>query len=77
MKPTIAIIVQGGIVQNVVSDAPVNVAIIDHDVEGSEAHQTTTAEGVNTPVFLAHMEPELNPEFVKQFAEEDSLEVQP
>ncbi len=70
MKPNIAIIMEGGLVQNIITDQPANIVVIDHDTEGAEENDLTQVEGVDNEVYLSRWDnPELNPEFVAQFAD--------
>lgn len=71
MKPTIAIIVEGGMVQNILSDTPITTVVIDHDTEGTPDNELSRVDGVDTGIILSHFTPELNPQFVKQFAENE------
>lgn len=70
MKPNIAIIMEGGLVQNIITDQPANIVVIDHDTEGAEENDLTQVEGVDDKVYLSHWgKPQLDPAFVAQFAD--------
>lgn len=70
MKPNIAIIMEGGLVQNIITDQPANIVVIDHDTEGVDDQDLTHVKDVDSKVYLSRWDnPELNPEFVAQFAD--------
>lgn len=70
MKPNIAIILDGGLVQNIITDQPANIVVIDHDTEGVDDQDLTHVKDVDSKVYLSRWDnPELNPEFVAQFAD--------
>lgn len=69
MKPNVAVIVRGGIVQKVVANLPVNVTVIDCDTEGSDEGCPAEIEGMDKPAYVIKQTIEIDPEFVKQFAE--------
>lgn len=71
MTPTIAIIVEGGMVRNTISDTPITAVVIDHDTEGTPDNELSRVDGVDTGVILSSKPHELDPHFVKQFREED------
>lgn len=71
MTPTIAIIVEGGMVRNTISDTPITAVVIDHDTEGTPDNELSHVDGVDTGVILSSKPHELDPHFVKQFREED------
>lgn len=70
MTPTIAIIVEGGMVRNTISDTPITAVVIDHDTEGTPDNELSHVDGVDTGVILSSKPHELDPHFVKQFREE-------
>ena len=41
MKPKIIIVMEGGIIQNMLSDVPADIVIIDYDCEGIEEEKLT------------------------------------
>jgi len=41
MKPKIIIVMEGGIIQNMLSDVPMDAVIIDYDIEGVEDENLT------------------------------------
>lgn len=69
MKPNVAVIVRGGIVQEVVADLPVNVTVIDCDTEGSNEGRLDKIVGMDDPAYVIKQTIEIDPEFMKQFAE--------
>lgn len=70
MKPNIAIILDGGLVQNIITDQPANIVVIDHDTEGAEKSELEQVKGIDNEVYVSHWpEPELDPAFVAQFAD--------
>lgn len=70
MKPNIAIIMDGGLVQNIITDQPANIVVIDHDTEGAEESELEQVKGIDNEVYVSHWpEPELDPAFVAQFAD--------
>lgn len=78
MKPNVAVIVRGGIVQEVVADLPVNLTVIDCDTEGYDEDRLDEIEGMDKPAYVIRQAIEINPghklfhgsRFVKQFVEE-------
>ena len=69
MKPKIIIVMEGGIIQNMLSDAPVDVVIIDYDIEGlGDWNELTTINYYpNMPKAYCRMEePEFLPKETKK-----------
>lgn len=77
MMPTIAIIVEGGMVRNTISDTPITAVVIDHDTEGTPDNELSHVDGVDTGVILSSKPHELDPHFVKQFREEVEKQERP
>lgn len=74
MKPNVAIIVSGGVVQDVVSDTDVGVTIIDQDIEGTDETVPVDVDGLDDPARVGNMTPDIDPEFMKQFAGDEEVE---
>lgn len=70
MKPNVVIILEGGLIQNVITDLPVNVTVIDHDTEGADEQDVSRVDGIHSDVYLSYWpKPEVDVEFVAQFKE--------
>lgn len=48
-KPRVIIFVEGGVVHDIMSDSPIEIRVVDYDVEGSDDYQTIKlSEGPET-----------------------------
>jgi hypothetical protein len=67
MKPKIIIVMEGGIIQNMLSDVPMDAVIIDYDVEGMDGDDLTEiCIYPNIPYAYCRLEePELLPKETK------------
>lgn len=65
----VAIIVDGGVIQEVVADKEAEVVIIDRDIEGSE-HELKKVEGLDAYVYAGLAEAEVNIERIERIFKE-------
>ena len=68
MKPKIIIVMEGGIIQNMLSDVPMDAVIIDYDIEGvAEEELTIIKIYPNIPFAYCRVEePEIWPKETKK-----------
>jgi len=66
-KPNVIVEVHGGLVDSVVSDLPVNVYVVDHDIEQADTEDLKNFPigPVTQKVVLANFNVDRNPKFVK------------
>jgi len=68
MKPTVVVIVSGGLIVDVFADAPAGVLILDRDVEGVSAEDLVMVGGRDAyPIIW--LSPEIDPEYVAEVKE--------
>jgi len=59
-KPNVIVEVRGGLVEGVVADSPVNVYVVDHDIEGADTedlHNFPVTKGQTEKVLLGDFTP--------------------
>lgn len=66
--PTIIIQMQGGLIQNVVSNHPAKIIILDEDAEGCDPDRIYTIDGCD--VIVSQPVPNQDPEYVSLIVEE-------
>jgi hypothetical protein len=64
----VAIVLDGGIVQNVVSEEPLDVIVIDYDTEGTEASEITKMFG--NDAVIGQYPSEHNPDEMNRIVEQ-------
>jgi len=67
-KPNVIVEVRGGLVDGIVSDSPVNVYVVDHDIEQADEEDLKdfpVAKGETKKVVLCNFDVDRNPGFVK------------
>jgi hypothetical protein len=64
MSKKIVIVLEGGVVQNVLTDEPTEVTVVDYDTEGAEENEITKVLGNDAVV--AVWDAEVNPEEIER-----------
>lgn len=70
---TIVIILEGGAVQEVISDQETRVVVVDRDNDHVEDHELTTVLGHESVVYKGLTSSTVNTELIKQVIEEVSV----
>lgn len=71
MKPTVVVVIEGGLVHSAIADVPASVVVVDLDTEGADEDKVERISGIDSDVYVTHLpEPEIDPDFVGQFAAE-------